>query len=262
MRHRMRLPMVILTTGITGMIVIVAGVTSAQTQQQLRQQQQQQQKQQQQKQQKAAAADAKNASDAEKAAAAKAASAKKGLAGLSESIKAAQKEVEEATKALRAQEDEIIDAQATDSAFGKLRDEFRAAEKNYQDARTSVVESDDFKAKLQAARNSDESATAVLALKKEFDAMPEIVNPRTKLQEVKERYEPPRTELLDADSKWVAADKVLKDKKTALGDLKHQYSEALVAAGKAKAAARKAAAAAAAQKAAQSGQQPNSRRRN
>ena len=48
------------------------------------------------------------------------------------------------------QEDEIIDAQATDSAFGKLRDEFRAAEKNYQDARTSVVESDDFKAKLQA----------------------------------------------------------------------------------------------------------------
>ena len=92
--------------------------------------------------------------------------------------------------------------------------------------------------------------------------MPEIVNPRTKLQEVKERDEPPRTELLDADSKWVAADKVLKDKKPVFGDLKHQYSEALVAAGKAKAAARKRPRPRPPKKPAQSGQQPNSRRRN
>ena len=71
-----------------------------------------------------------------------------------------------------------------------------------------------------------------------------MVDLRTKFQASKEAYEPLRTSLLEDDSKWVAAAKEVKEKKTVLDDLKHQYSVALSAASKAKAAARKVAAAA------------------
>ena len=149
-------------------------------------------------------------------------------------MEAAQKDVDEATKALKTLEEEIIDGQAASSDFGKLRDEFRAAEKKYQDARKSVLDSDDFKDPAGSARKADDSATAVPALKKEFDAMPEIADPRAKLQEIKERYEPARTELLEADSKWADADKDLKAKKETLDDVKHKFTEANLAANKAK----------------------------
>ena len=46
-------------------------------------------------------------------------------------------------------EDEIIDAQPADSDFGKVRDEFKAADKKYQDARKSVLETDDYKDQLE-----------------------------------------------------------------------------------------------------------------
>ena len=72
------------------------------------------------------------------------------------------------------------------------------------------------------------------ALKKEFDAMPEIADPRAKLQEVKERYEPSRTKLLEADSKWADAAKDVKAKKDALDEVKHKFTEANMAANKAK----------------------------
>ena len=256
MFYRTRLPVVILTTGITAMIVLVASGASAQTQQQ-----KQQQKQQLQQQKAAAAANAKNASDAEKAAEGNAATTRKSLVELNEALKAAQKDVDEATAALKAVEDQIIDGQSADSDFGKLRDQFRAAEKKYQDARKAVLDSDDFKAKLEAARNSDERAEAIMALKKEFDALPEIADPRTKLQAVKEKYEPLRTDLLEADSKWTDASSDLKAKKDALDALNHQFSEANAAANKAKAAARKAeAAAAAAARNAANSQQPKKRR--
>ena len=61
---------------------------------------------------------------------------------------------------------------------------------------------------------------------------------------------PLRAKLLEADAKWVDADKDVKDKETALDDLKRQFAEANAAANKAKAQAkarrRKAAATAAA----------------
>jgi chromosome segregation ATPase len=235
MRYRTCFSLVILTTAIPGIIVLVAGTAVGLNQAQ-RQKQLQQQK-------KEAAANADKATAAAKTAQDKADAAKKVLTGLNLDIKAAQQAVDDATRVRKTLEDEIIDAQSADSDVGKARDQFRAADKKYQAARKSVLESDDYKAKLEAARNSDDPA-ARLALQKEFDAIPEIAEARSKVQEVKETYEPLRTRLFEADSKWVDANKDVKDKKATLDDLNHQFAEANVAANKAKAAARKAAAAA------------------
>ena len=248
MRYRSWLPVVALTAGLTSIIVLVADTASAQ-----RQQNQQAQKQRSAA-NAAAATNVKDANDSKKQADAKVDDAKKKMTELNDSMKAAQKEVDEATKALRTAEDEIVDGQSAESDFGKVRDQFRAADKKYQDARKSVLESPDFKERLTQARESDESATAVLALKKEFDEMPEIAEPRTKLKEIRETYEPLRAKLWAADSKWVDAEKVVKEKKSALDDLKKQYSEATAAANKAKADAKKAAAAVAAANAAAANQ--------
>ena len=56
--------------------------------------------------------------------------------------------MDEASKARKALEDEIVDAQSADSDFGKVRDQFKAADKKYQDARKAVLDSDDFKDRL------------------------------------------------------------------------------------------------------------------
>ncbi len=270
MRNRTRSSLVILTMAISGIVVLIAGTASAQTPQQLQQQQQlwqqrqqqlqqnQQQLQKQQEQQKKAAdANAKAADAKAKDAAKTADSAKAGVMELNGSIKEAQHAVDEAAKALKTLEDEIINAQSADSDFGKARDAFRAAQQKYADARKSVLESDDFKERLAKAREteeSDESSTAVADLRKEFQNMPEIADPRTTLKEVKQSYEPLRTKLLEADPKWAEADKDLKAKRTALEGLEKQYGEALSAAAKAKSAARKAGALAGATNAGQTGQ--------
>ena len=99
------------------------------------------------------------------------------MADLNASIKTAEQAVSEATKAKKTLEDEIIDAQPSDSQFGLVRDRYRAADKAYQDARKAVLTSEDFTTRLAAAKESDDPAPAVLALKKEFDAMPEIAGP-------------------------------------------------------------------------------------
>jgi septal ring factor EnvC (AmiA/AmiB activator) len=238
MRCPVRLPVASLIAGIASLTILAAAPAAAQQPQPPTKQQQQQQK-------KAAAAAAKSASDSAKAAEQNAASAKKKLADLNAQIKAAEKEVSEAARALKAVEDETIDGQAADSDFGKLRDEYRAADKKYQDARQAVLNSDQYKARLAKARDSDDTATAVSALKKEFDEMPEISDSLGKLQDVKERYEPQRTKLLQAESKWVDADTELREKRKALQELEHQFDLANAAARKARLAAKKAADAAA-----------------
>ncbi len=259
MRSRSCLPMVILTAAIPSIVVLAVGVAPAQ---QPRQQQQwQQQLQMQQQMQQKAAADAKNAADAKKAADAKtaaddkAASAKERVAKLGTAVKAAQQEVDVATKTLKTLEEEVVSGQSTASEFGKVREELREADTKYQDARKSVLESDSFKDRLAKARESGEPATVVLALKKEFYAMPEIAETRTRFQETKEKYQLLRTKLLQADPMWINADKSLKDKKNILFDLKRQFAAASKAASKAKIAAQNAAAAATtAEKAVQSAQ--------
>ena len=80
--------------------------------------------------------------------------------------------------------------------------------------------------------------------------MPEIVNPRTKLQEVKERYEPPRTGALGRRFQMGGRGQGFEGQEDLLWVISStSTARPSVAAGKAKAAARKAAAAAAAQKA-------------
>ncbi len=258
MPDRTPLPISILTVGVAGIVILVAGPTSAQTVKQQQKQLQQQQK--------SASANAKTADGAATAAQAKAAETKKALARLNDSIKAAQQALDEATKARKAVEDEIVDSQSAASDFGKVRDGFRAADKKYQDARKAVLDSDDYKDRLAKARESEESATAVLALKKEVDEMPEISDARAKLQDAKESYEPLRKKLLGGDDKWVDANKDVKERKTNLDDLNRQFAEASSAASRARADARKATAAAAAadQLSAQLGQAPptKSNRRN
>ena len=76
-----------------------------------------------------AADDAKAAADA----------AKQEVIDANEAIREAQKEVDAATKALKKVEDDTIDTQPDDSAVGKARDAYRAAEKKYQEARMSGV---------------------------------------------------------------------------------------------------------------------------
>ena len=234
---RYRLSIVVLVVELTGTIFLPSRAVFAQTLQQQKQLQAQQKK--------AISTEAKRAMDAAKEAEAKAAVAKKNLLDVSAQIKTAQQAVDEATKSLKALEDEIIDGQAADSAFGKLRDEFRSADKKYQEARKSVLETAEFSDRLAKARELDDAANAVLALKKEFDDMPEIAEPRAKLQEIKEQYDPQRAKILEADSKWADADKDLKDKKKSLDELKRHFTVASAAASKAKAEARKAEAVAA-----------------
>ena len=249
MRYQNRLPRVTLIAGITGAAVLIASAASAQTYQQLQQQNrnyqqqqrnnQQQQQRNNQQQQKQNAADAKRLSAEAADAESKAEEAKKGLAGLNASIKDAQKAVDDATKSLKTVEAAIIDGQSADSDFGKVRDQYRAADQKYLDARKAVKESDEYKSREKEASDADDPAEAVMALKKEFDDMPEISGPRTTYQEIKETYDPLKNKLLEADSKWVDADKDLKDKKKTLDDLNHQFGLAQSAAAKAKALARK-----------------------
>ncbi len=183
----------------------------------------------------AASQAAKDAKDAD----GKADSSKKGIAEANEAIRAAQKDVDDANKALKKVEDDTIDAQAADSDVGKARDAYRDAEKKYQDARKSVIDDQSFKDRLAAAKEADDSASALLALHKEFDEMPIISESRTAMQTAKEAYEPLKTKLLQGTQDWVAANDDLKAKKKTLDEAKHKYGEAVAAANRAKAEARK-----------------------
>lgn len=208
--------------------------------------------------QQAATDAAKNAKDLQ----GKADAAKKAVAAANDAFRAAQKDVDDANKALKKIEDDTIDAQPAESDFGKARDAYRGAEKKYQDARKSVLEDESFKARLAAAREADDSATALLALHKEFDEMPVIADSHTAMQSAKEVYDPLKAKLLQGTQEWVSANDDLKAKKTALEEARHKFNEATSAAARAKLAARKAeldaARAAAAQ---QPNQQNNNRRR-
>jgi len=204
------------------------------------------------------------ATAADKAAKDNAEASKKSAVEATEAVHAAQVAVDDATKALKQLADRLIDGQAADSAFGKARDTFRAAEKKYQDARRSVLDSDDFKDRLVKAKEGDDSHTALAELHKEFDAMPTIAEPRMAMQEAKDAYEPLKTKLLEGNSEWVDARTDLKAKKDTLTDSKQKLSKATTAAAKAKVEARKAAAAATAAAATaaaaqQAAQQPNPR---
>lgn len=191
----------------------------------------------------------------EKEADAKADSSKKGIADANDAIRAAQKDVDDANKALKKVEDDTIDAQSADSDVGKARDAYRGAEKKYKDARTSVVDDPSFKDRLTAAKETEDSGAAVLALHKEFDEMPIIVDSRTAMQSAKEAYEPLKKKLLEGTQEWVAANDDLKAKKKSLDEAKHKYAESVAAAKSAKVAARKAEAEANAAAARQAAQQ-------
>jgi chromosome segregation ATPase len=190
----------------------------------------------------------------------KADSSKKGVADANDAIRGAQKDVDDATKALKKTEDDTIDAQAADSDVGKARDAYHDADKKYQEARKAVLDDQSFKDRLAAAKESEDSGAAVLALRKEFDEMPTIAESRVAMQTAKEAYEPLKTKLLQETQEWVSASDDLKAKRKALDDAKHKYTEAAAAANRAKAAARKAEAdanaAAARQAAQQMPQQP------
>ena len=188
---------------------------------------------------------------------AKADSSKKGIAEANEAIHAAQKDADDAAKALKKVEDDTIDAQAADSDFGKARDAYRDSEKKYQDARKSVLDDQSFKDRLAAAKESDDSATALLALHKEFDEMPVIADSRAAMQTAKEAYVPLKTKLLEGTPDWVAANDDWKAKKKALDDAKHKYAEAVAASNAAKKAAKKAEADARAAAQQANSQQPN-----
>ena len=140
----------------------------------------------------AASQAAKDAKDAD----GKVDSSKKGIAEANEAIHAAQKDVDDAVKALKKVEDDTVDAQAAESDVGKARDAFRDTEKKYQEARKSVIDDQSFKDRLAAAKEADDSASALLALHKEFDEMPIIADSRTAMQTAKEAYEPLKTKLL------------------------------------------------------------------
>src|SRR5208337_2090863 len=99
--------------------------------------------------------------DAYNALQAKAEEAKKTLVGLNTSITAAKQAVTEATKAKKTLEDGIVDAQPSGSEFGKVRDQYRAADKAYQGARKAVLDSDDYKAKHEAAQSSEDPGARV-----------------------------------------------------------------------------------------------------
>jgi DNA repair exonuclease SbcCD ATPase subunit len=230
MRFRTCLPVVFLTATVTGLVVLVAGAASTPSQKQ------------QQQQQKAAAEALKKATDDAKALESQAADAQKKLLELNTSITAAKQAVVDATKAKKALEDALVDSQPSDSDFGKARDQFRAADKDYQAAQKTVKASPEFLAKLEAARGAEDSerVTAISNLKKEFDAMPEIAGPRTAVQDAKAVYDPLLAKVLAADPKWVEADKDLTDKEKTLADLNRQFAAANAIVNKAKAAKKKA----------------------
>jgi hypothetical protein len=171
---------------------------------------------------------AKNAADAAQTPESAADKARKRLLELNAAIRAAQQARDEAVKARKTIEDEIIDAQSPVSDFGKVRDRCRAADKAYQAAQKAVKDTDEFKPKLEAVRAADDDnrAQALLALSDEFYAMPEIAAARSTFQDARAAYDPLRDKLLGADPKWVEADKDLKDKEKAVADLNRQFSDA------------------------------------
>jgi chromosome segregation ATPase len=171
---------------------------------------------------------------------AKADASKKDVAEANEAIRAAQKDVDEANKALKKVEEDTIDAQSAESDFGKARDAYREADKKCKDALKSVLDSESYRARKEAAKESEDSGDALRTLQKEVDEMPAVSDSRTAMQSAKETYDPLKTKLLAGTQDWVAANDDLKAKKKALEDAKHKYAEAIAAANRAKAEARKA----------------------
>jgi chromosome segregation ATPase len=199
----------------------------------------------------------KNLEPLVKAAKGNATSAKNSLAELIHAIEPAKRVLDKATTARKTLEDQIMDAQPADSDMGKIWGELRAAKKNYQDAVKSLQECDnikDYKAKVHALlmleykgdRWHSDTRLAWDALRREYFAMPEVVNVETASKEVWEkekRYILPAAKLLEADSKWVNADNEVNAKQAALDELERQLAAAKMAVKQAKAAARRAAAA-------------------
>jgi hypothetical protein len=171
---------------------------------------------------------------------AKADSSKKAIAEANDAIRAAQKDVDDATKARTKIEEDTIDAQPADSELGKARDAYRGADKKYQEARKTASEDENYKSRKEQAKELEDSGEALRTLQKEFDEMPVIAESRAAMQSAKEVYDPLRLKLLEGTQDWVAANDDLKAKKKALDDAKHKYAEAAAAAKRAKLDAQKA----------------------
>jgi hypothetical protein len=172
-----------------------------------------------------------------KASADKADAAKKAVLEANDAVHAAQKEVDAALKDLKKIEDDTIDAEPGDSPLGKARDAYRAAERKYHQAQTAALADPTYKERYAEAKEADDGAASLVALRKELDATPSVAEARAEMQASKQTFDSLKTKLLARTADWVKAGDSLKEKRTALDDTKRKYKEAQAEASKTKAAA-------------------------
>jgi len=170
------------------------------------------------------------------------ADAKGKAADLNKAVTDAKDAVKEAADALKKLETEIEDAQSADSAFGKARDAFRAAEKQLAAARAEVLESAEYKEKYEQAKAADDTAALASLRKDTLENSANVQESLGKFKEAKGTYEPLRTPLFKDDEKWTAANEDLQGKKKSLKDAEDDLHKAIAKERQAVADAKKAAA--------------------
>ncbi|MGA2067098.1 MAG: hypothetical protein ABSG86_19120 [Thermoguttaceae bacterium] len=238
---------VLLVVAAMGMVVGGAGVSPAQ----------------QGKRNKPSPVDAAAAAARENAAAAqdKLTALKEQMPELNKAVQEAKDDVKAAADSLKKLESEIEDSQPSDTSFGKARDAFRAAEKQYTAAREQSLGSPEYKEKYDKAKEADDTATLATLRKETLEGDATVQAALAKFKKAKGIYEPLRTSLLEGDEKWTAASEDLQAKRKSLKDAEDALHKAITQERSAVADAKKAAAAAALATAAANAQrsQPGSR---
>jgi hypothetical protein len=143
-----------------------------------------------------------------------------------EALQKAKDDLKEARAALKTLESEIEDGQPADSPFGQARAALVAAEKQYAAAREAALNSAEYKDKFEQAKATDDTAVLATLRKDTLDGDANVQDSLAKLKQARSTYEPLRVALLQADEKWIAANKDIQEKIKAVADAQKALSEA------------------------------------
>jgi DNA repair exonuclease SbcCD ATPase subunit len=144
-----------------------------------------------------------------------------------EKIRNAKSEAAAARKSLRDVEAKLEEQQSSESAFGKARDAFKAADEAYHAAEARVLNSAEYKEAYQQAKDAADGPT-LASLRKDSLAKDAVVQETfSKLEAVKAAYLPMQTALFNKDSQWQQAHQEVLDKEQAIRDQEGQAKGAI-----------------------------------
>lgn len=146
-------------------------------------------------------------------------------------MEGAKMDAENATEELKRIETQIVRSQGDDSKYAEALNDWKEAERKYQEIRAGLYKSPDYLAKYRTAMSSPNRATLLPKVRKEAEDNPEYKKAAMQMTIQKQMYEQVRMTLFQADADWVAASKAALEARRRQAEAAEHFKSAMVSKG-------------------------------